>query len=224
MLMRPLVLPATLLALLTAASPAAPQPRPAALSVQVNVATLHAATLTTARGADDRGDQPYILASILGPGTATRTARLPDDGHLAIQLDEAVKSRPLVSLSLAPGEHARVVIAALEGPRVDLALEGRVAAAATARPDETSSTLGARLAAVMAPLTAREDHWLGAALLEVANEAGTLRWRTFACLATCEVLNAPDASTAPGSPLTGVLELTGAGGTYHLQLETRTGR
>jgi hypothetical protein len=222
--MRPLALSATLLATLAAASPAAPQPRPDALSVQVNVATLHAATLTTARGADDRGDQPYILASILGPGTATRTARLPDDGHLAIQLDEAVKSRPLVSLSLAPGETARMVIAALEGSKVDVALEGRVATAGTARPNEAPTALGARLAAAMAPLTGRADHWLGSALLDISNEAGTLRWRTFACLATCEVLSVPDASAAPGTPLSGVLELTGAGGTYHLQLETQTGR
>lgn len=224
MSMRPLVLSATLLAIVAAAPLAAVQPRSAALSVQVNVATLHAPTLTSARGGDDRADQPYLLASILGPGTATRTARLPDDGHLSIQLDEAVKARPLVSLSIAPGETARVVIAALEGPRTDVALEGRVAAASTALPNETPSALGARLAAVMAPLTAREDHWLGSALLDIANEAGTLRWRTFACLATCEVLSAPDASTAPGKPLAGVLELSGAGGTYHLQIETRTGR
>lgn len=219
---RPFVLSAALLAVLAAAPRAAFQPGP--LSVQVTVATLHAAALTTARGGDDRADQPYLLASILGPGAATRTARLPDDGHLSIQLDEAVGARPLMSLSLAPGENARVVIAALEGARIDLALEGRVAMAATARPDETPSALGARLAAVMAPLTAREDHWLGSALLDVTNEAGTLRWRTFACLATCEVLSAPDVSTAPGTPLAGVLELTGAGGTYHLKLETRTGR
>lgn len=222
--MRPLVLPATLLALLAAAPPAAPQSRASALSVQVNVATLHAATLTAARGGDDRADQPYLLASILGPGPATSTARVPADGHLTIQLDEAIRARPLVSLSLAPGETARVVITALEGPRVDLALEGRVAAAATARANESSSALGARLAEALAPLAILEDHWLGAALLEIVNDAGTLRWRTFACLATCEVLNAPDATTAPGTPLAGVLELTGAGGTYHLQLETRTGR
>ena len=222
--MRPLVLPAILLAILAAAPRAALQPGPAALPVQVTVATLHAAALTSARGADDRADQPYLLASILGPGTATSTARLPNDGHLSIQLDEAVSARPLVSLSLAPGENARVVIAALEGSRIDLALEGRGATAATVRPDETPSALGARLGAVMAPLTAREDHWLGSALLDIGNEAGTLRWRTFACLASCEVLSAPDPSTAPGAPLAGVLELTGSGGTYHLKLETRTGR
>lgn len=222
--MRTPVLAVTLLGALAAASHAALQPRPVALSVEVTAATLHAATLTTARGGDDRADEPYLLASILGPGTATSTARVPTDGHLSLQLDEAIGARPLVSLSLAPGENARVVIAAVEGPRVDLPLEARVATAATARLDETPSSLGARLAAVMAPLTTREDHWLGSALLDVTNEAGTLRWRTFACLVTCEVLSAPEAPTAPGTPLAGVLELTGAGGTYHLKLETRTGR
>ncbi|MFN7977383.1 MAG: hypothetical protein U0P30_04550 [Vicinamibacterales bacterium] len=223
MSMRTLVLSAILPATLVAAPYAALQSRPAALAVQVNVATLHAAALTTARDGADRGDQPYLLASILGPGAATSTARLPNDGHLGIQLDEAVGPRPLASLSLAPGEHARLVIAALEGPKADMALEGRVAAASTTRPDETPASLGSRLASVMAPLTARGDHWLGAALLDVANEAGTVRWRTFACLATCEVLSAPEAPKTPDAPLSGVIELTGAGGTYHLKVETRTG-
>lgn len=222
--MRTLVLSVTLLGAFAVAPHAALQPRPAALSVEVSVATLHAAALTTARGGDDRADQPYLLASILGPGTATSTARLPNDGHLRIQLDEALGARPLTTLSLAPGENARVVIAAIEGPRVDLALEARVATAGTARRDETPPALGARLAAAMAPLTKRGDHWLGSALLDVTNEAGALRWRTFACLATCAVLSAPDASTTPGTPLAGVLEFSGAGGTYHLKLETRTGR
>lgn len=224
MSMRTCLLSTILLATLTAVPGAARQPHPAALSVQVNVATLHAAALTTARGGDDRADQPYLLASMLGSGTAATTARLPSDGHLSIQLDEAVSTRPLASLSLAPGESARLVIAAIEGPRVDVALETRVATAFRARVGETPAALGARLAAVMAPLTERGDHWLGSALLDVSNEAGALKWRTFACLATCEVLSAPEAAPAPGTPLSGVLELTGAGGTYHLKLETCSGR
>lgn len=222
--MRTLVLPVTLLASMVSAPHGAPQPRPDSLSVQVSVATLHAATLTTGRAGDDRTDRPYLLASILGPGTARGTARLPTDGHLSINLDEAVGVRPLASLSLASGENVRMVIVALEGPKVDLALEAGASTAATARPDETPSAIGARLAAAMAPLTGRGDHWLGAALLDVRNEAGILRWGSFTCLATCEVLSAPEASTAPGAPLAGVLELSGAGGTYHLKLETRTDR
>lgn len=206
MQLRTTIVSVMLLGALGAAPPAALQSRPVALSVELNVATLHAAALTTARGADDHADQPYLLASILGPGTANSTARQPSDGHLSIQLDEAVDTRPLVSLSLAPGEAARVVVSAIEDPRVDLALEGRVAAAATPRLDETPTSLGSRLAVVMAPLTGRDAHWLGSALLDVSNEAGQLRWRTFACLATCEVVSAADASTAPDTPLAGVLE------------------
>ena len=68
---------------------------------------------------------------------------------------------------------------------------------------------------------------LGSAALLPTNEGGITYWRSLECVATCPVLEAPP-STPLGpldaGPVSGVIELSGGGGTYHLQLHGQRAR
>src|SRR3954467_2668370 len=108
----PIVRLSVLLPLLSGAS-ARPHSSHTATKVRLTVATLHAAALTTPRTESDTVDGPYFLVSILGPKAKTESMHLPEAGHLMIHEDEALGARPLVELSLEPGDSVRVLLSVL---------------------------------------------------------------------------------------------------------------
>lgn len=194
--------------------------RPAPAVVTLNVATIHAAALTTARDAADAADAPFVLASVLGPGRATGALRLPASAQFHIKADEAVGTQPLTTVTLAPGDSVRVLLTVLEGERTTAAQES----AATASIAAVMRTHGARRSAAlrraMAPLERDGTHWIGSVAVLLTNEGGTTHWRAFECVASCTVLNAPpSAALAPSAAQAAVAEFTGAGGTYHMQVQ-----
>jgi hypothetical protein len=197
-------------------------PIPAPTNLRLTLATLHAAALTAPRGASDSLDAPYFLVSILGPRASTETIHLPAAGHLRIHQNEALGARPLVDLNLQPGDTVRLLVSVLEGAKVHGPDE---AAAATASTKALSQPMAARvgiLSAALAPITRDGAHWLGSATLLLTNEGGTMYWRALECVATCSVLSGGDATAFPAAdaaPLAGVVELSGGGGTYHMQLQ-----
>ena len=61
---------------------------------------------------------------------------------------------------------------------------------------------------------------IGSANLLLTNDGGTTYWRSLECVATCRVLSGAAAKPFPATGgVAGVVELSGAGGTYHLQLQ-----
>jgi hypothetical protein len=81
--------------------------------VQLTMATLHAAALTTSRAAGDSTDAPFLIVSVSGPHTTTATI-LPESGPVSIRRDESIGARPLTELSLADGDSAHVLVSVLE--------------------------------------------------------------------------------------------------------------
>jgi hypothetical protein len=159
--------------------------------LQVTLATLHAAALTAPRPAADSVDEPYLLVSIQGPRTKTETMHLPATGHLTIHEDEALGARPLVDLNLEPGDSVRLLVSVLEAKKV--------------KPSD-------------------EPRLLGSARLLLTNEEGATYWRALECVATCKVLSGGAAVALPASGaahVAGVVELSGAGATYHMQLQAQ---
>jgi len=205
----------SLLLFTTASAPYAPA------AVHMTMATLHAAALTAPTGSGDTDDAPYLLLSVLGPGADTASLHLPSTGHLSIHLDEALGAGPLVDLSLQPGDSVRLLVSVLEGKQVRLSDETQAAASSTRTLGQHPSDRVTALAAVLAPVTQQDAHWIGSAVLLITNENGAIYWRGLDCIATCKVLNPPAGTDlAPGAkPVAGVVELTGGGGTYHLQLQ-----
>ena len=192
--------------------------------LRLTIATLHAAALTTPRDTKDLSDAPYFVVTILGPKTEMATEHLPRDGRLRIRLDEALGARPLASVRLEPGDSARVLVSVLEGAQLGAKDEARAAVASTKAMNQSAEAEAALLPAVLAPITEKGAHWLGSVELLLTNENGTTYWRALECVATCKVLNPPKAralAVEDSSPMNGVVELSGAGGTYHLQLESR---
>ncbi|HSB54695.1 MAG TPA: hypothetical protein VLD58_10075, partial [Gemmatimonadales bacterium] len=142
--------------------------------------------------------------------------------HLTIHQDQALGPQPLLNLSLQPGDSVRILLSLLEADQVQLPAETEAAGAATAVLDQPPETRAPLPASALAPVTRRGAHWLGSVALLLTNEGGTTYWRTFECVATCRVLKGPSTSALaakPAAPLAGVVELTGAGATYHLQLQ-----
>ena len=198
-------------------------PRAEPADVRLTIATLHAATLSTSRAEGDASDGPFLLVSMLGPGTRVASVELPKTGHLSIHRDEALGPQPLVELRLAPGDSVRLLVSVLESVKVEESAE-RWAATASARAFDGSTTSDTVLASALAPLTKQGAHWLGSATLLVTNEGGVTHWRTLECVSTCRVIAPPPRSEmqpSDSSPVSGVVELTGSGGTYHLQLQGR---
>jgi hypothetical protein len=191
--------------------------------VQLTLATLHAAALTSPRPSGDSVDAPYYLVSVLGPRAKAETLHLPTDGHLLIHQDEALGARPLLDLTLEPGDSIRVLVSVLEGKSVQASEETTAATASTNALSQPASQRVAAVSSALAPmLSGNRAHWLGSAILLVTNEAGTIYWRALECVATCKVLSGAGAAVLPpetGGHVSGVVELSGAGGTYHMQLQ-----
>ena len=206
----------SLLLFTTASFPKAP-----AAAVHMTMATLHAAALTTPTGSGDTDDAPYLLVSVLGPGADSASLHLPSTGHLSIHLDEALGAGPLVDLSLQPGDSVRLLVSVLEGKPVRLPDETLAAASSTKALGQPPADRATALGTALAPVTQQGAHWIGSAALLITNENGAIYWRGLDCIATCKVLNPPaGADLVPGAkPVAGVVELTGGGGTYHLQLQ-----
>lgn len=205
----------SLLLFTTASAPHAPA------AVHMTMATLHAAALTTPSGSGDTDDAPYLLVSVLGPGADTASLHLPSTGHLSIHLDEALGRGPLVDLSLQPGDSVRLLVSVLEGKQVRLSDETQAAASSTKTLSQHPSDRATTLATALAPVTQQDAHWIGSTALLITNENGAIYWRGLDCIATCKVLNPPAGTDlVPGAkPVAAVVELTGGGGTYHLQLQ-----
>lgn len=192
--------------------------------LQLTVATIHAAALTAPREAADSLDSPYLLVSRVGPGRTTATGRLPLDAHFAIRADQALGAEPLLTLELAPGDSVQLLLSLLENPEVRLADEGHLAEASAAVLAQPGDRRGTELSTRVTPALPRGTQWLGSLTVLLTNEAGTLRWRALDCAVTCAVLDAPEAAEivpAPGPAAGGVVELSGAGGTYHVNLRAR---
>jgi hypothetical protein len=195
---------------------------PRAANVHLTMATLHAAALTAPRTAADSIDQPFFLVSILGPRTTTETMQLPASGHLRIHRDEALGARPLVDLSVAPGDTVRLLVSVLEGPKVQAVDEATAARASTKALSQSASARAATVASALAPVLGDGAHWLGSAILVLTNDGGTPYWRALECVATCSVVSGANAVPLPASsaaPTAGVVALSGAGATYHMQLQ-----
>ncbi len=201
-----------------------PQP-PEPAEVRLSIATLHAATLTKARAAGDDTDGPFLLTSIIGPGGSIRASHVPATGQLTIHLDEALGARPLTDLRLQPGDTVRLLVSVLEGARVGQSEESKVAAASAKALLQDGEARASLLASALSPVTKAGAHWIGSASLLVTNENGAVYWRALDCIATCKVLKAPAGALEPkgGRPMAGVVELSGEGGTYHLQLQGERG-
>jgi hypothetical protein len=213
------------------ATPAAPatQPVPVAAKVRLTIATLHAAVLTAPRAETDSVDQPYFLVSIAGPRGSASMLQLPGEGHLRIHRDEALGARPLVELSLEPGDSVRVLVSVLVSGLsggVHGAEERAAADASTHALANASSPLADQLKTAMSPITATGARWLGSSELVIANDDGTVHWRALRCLVSCRVVSgqATAALDVANARQQGVVELSGGGGTYHMQLRAEVAR
>ena len=93
------------------------------------------------------------------------------------------------------------------------------------RPCSVAPKRAAALASALSPITNAGAHWIGSASLLVTNENGNVYWRALDCITTCKVLKGPAGALEPkgGRPMAGVVELSGDGGTYHLQLQGERG-
>ena len=81
--------------------------------VQLSMATLHAAALTTPRGTSDSTDTPFLLLAVIGRN-ASKASVLPDTGQLSIRHDGAVGARPLTELILERGDSVQVLVSVME--------------------------------------------------------------------------------------------------------------
>jgi len=193
--------------------------RHAATPVRLSVATLHAAALTSPRAPNDSLDHPYLLVAIAGSHGQTSTIHLPESGHFQISHGEALAAGPLTDVRLEPNDSIRVLISVLAGPTMRSADEDSAARASREVSRAGASVRLKELFAALFPVTSRGDHWLGSALLLVTNENGTPYWRTLECVATCKVLTPPGPrALGTDAPVVGVVELSGGGATYHLQV------
>jgi hypothetical protein len=190
--------------------------------VRLTLATLHAAALTTPRAATDSVDGPYFLVSILGPHAKAEAIHLPATGHLTIHEDEALGARDLVDLHLEPGDTVRLLVSVLEGKKTIAPQETAAASASTAALSQPAAARGAIVSSALAPVTKDGAHWLGSAALLLTNENGTVYWRALECVSTCKVLSGAGSrafATSGSGTIAGVVELSGSGATYHMQLQ-----
>lgn len=201
-----------------------PVPHHPPTRVRLTLATLHAATLTAPRAATDSVDGPYFLVSILGPRAKAQTIHLPVTGHLTIHEDEALGARELVDLNLEPGDTVRLLVSVLEGKKTSAPQEMDAATASTQALSQPTAARTAIVSSALAPVTKDGAHWLGSATLLLTNEGGTVYWRALECVSTCRVLSGAGSKTfsmSGAGKIAGVVELSGSGATYHMQLEGR---
>lgn len=187
--------------------------------VQLTIATLHAAALTTSRAAGDTTDAPFFVVSVLGPRTNSNGI-LADASRPKVRRDEALGARPLTELSLADGDSVQVQISVLENAKAEKLDDSRIAAAASTTRARSVTESAKQATQLVAPLVQDGAHWIGSVNLLVTNEGGSVYWRRLECVASCTVLTAPATTAMPAASaqLAGVVELTGNGGTYHLAL------
>ena len=204
----------------------APHHQPPA-TLKLDLGTIHAAVLSTARGAGDSTDAPYLLISIVNSSGKNDARALPASGHWDMQANQAITGLSIASISLEPGDSVQILLSALEDRRVTPGVVEIASAttAAMANQHSWSSPPEASLVTkALIPLTTRGTYWLGSASLLLTNEGGTAYWTRLDCVASCAVLSSPVqngagvvlSETTP--PATGVVELTGASGTYHVQV------
>jgi hypothetical protein len=194
--------------------------RPQARSekVQLTMATLHAAALTTSRAAGDSTDAPFIVMTISGLQPRL-SAILPDSGRSSIRANQAVGAHSLTELTLAQGDSVQVLISVLENASARTPQAPSSAAAVKTSTASPSQQLD-EATRLVAPMVKDGAHWIGSASLLLTNEKGAIYWRRLDCVASCTVLTGPAAAALPstkGAP--GVVELSGSGGTYHLALQ-----
>ena len=187
--------------------------------VQLTIATLHAAALTTPRVAGDSTDAPFFLVEIVGPHNNSASI-LPRSAQPNIRLNEAVGARPLTELTLAQGDSVSVLVSVLENAKVPTSAEG--AAAVTGARSASPAELSDHAKRLVAPLVKAGANWIGSVNLLLTNENGAIFWRRLDCVASCSVLTGPATTALPASaaqPSNGVVEFSGNGGTYHLALQ-----
>jgi hypothetical protein len=189
--------------------------------VQLTIATLHAAALTTSRAAGDSTDAPFFVVSVIGPHDSAATIFPENGGSQILRRDEATGARPLTALTLASGDSVQVLVSVLENARVQVP---------TARVTDLSPKVRApslteqvnQATRLVSPFVSQGAYWLGSVSLLITNEEGSIYWRRLDCVASCKVLSGPAGSALPAAkapPTAGVVELSGNGGTYHLALQ-----
>jgi hypothetical protein len=103
-------------------------------------------------------------------------------------------------------------------------VEDRAAAEAASEPAADASQRGHIVSTAVEPLVSRGARMIGSATLLLTREAGVSYWRGLGCIISCKVVSGAasaslDATNSPAP--SGVIELSGAGATYHLKLEAR---
>jgi hypothetical protein len=199
-----------------ASAPASAPPE----KVQLTIATLHAAALTSSRTPGDSTDAPFFVVSVIGP-RASWASILPDSGPARIRRDEALGARPLTELTLASGDSIQVLVSVLESATREAsdraAIEGMTSKARATSPSEEVD----QATRLVAPLVKRGANVVGSVSLLLTNESGEVYWRRLDCVASCKVLSGPATTALPapsGQPFGSTVELSGSGGTYHLAL------
>lgn len=202
--------------------------RASATTVDLSMATLHAAVLTSSRAPGDSADSPYVLVSVNERGKGGAVVALPATGHLHLHRDEAIGVHPLTSVRLNAGDTVRVLISVLEGGVAPATIETQAGTAAARAVDAQSANRVGGLAQALSPLTSKGAYWLGSATLLLTRDAGgDVYWRGLECVTSCKILSggAPAVLAAPdAAPSAGVAELSGAGATYHMKIEARRAR
>ena len=146
--------------------------------VQLNIATLHAAALTTSRAAADSTDSPFFVVAIIGPGANTRTM-VPEGGQQLIHRDEAIGARPLTELSLASGDSVQVLVSVLENATSQIAGAHWIGSASLLLTNENGSVFWRRLDCVAsckvltAPATTALSTQAFGGVVELSGNGGT---------------------------------------------------
>jgi hypothetical protein len=214
----------TAAALRTAEPPRQPQLTPPAAAVELRIATLHAAALTSPRAPQDSVDAPYLLVSVIGPRTRSHAFMLPAEGRWSIHRDQALGARALETLQLVDGDSVRVLVTVMEGGRADHSVIDRAAAEAANGPAENARERNRVVSDAVKPLVSEGARWIGSAALLLTRDAGVSYWRGLDCVTTCKVISGAASASLTTSDATapsGVIELSGAGAMYHLKLEAR---
>jgi hypothetical protein len=159
-------------------------PSPLAARLQLDLATVHAAALTTARSPADANDDLVLLITTRDEKGVSASYRLPEAGYFTLGLDQVTRPRSFLAREVEPGETLAIEVTVREGRGADAAS-------------------------------------IGSFKLVLTNAADALTWKSLECTSTCSVLTNPASRVvAPsGAPVGGVVELTGAGGTYHVNLQ-----
>ena len=157
---------------------------PFAARLQLDLATVHAATLTTARSTTDTSDDLVLLVTTRDEKGATSSYRIPEQGFFTLGLDQVTRPRSFLAREVEPGETLAIEVTVREGRGTDAAM-------------------------------------IGAFRLVLTNASDALTWKSLQCTCTCSVLANPASRVvaAGGAAVGGVVELTGSGGTYHVNLQ-----